>query len=100
MNAPEIALAILRAHAGHLGASSVSWNAECLSDNCSWHAHGTEGGMFAAHNAHQAHLAQVLAEWVAKREARAWDAALKHASRLGVPTPPNPYRKDQEADRG
>lgn len=48
-----------------------------------------------------AHLAAVIqAEYVAEREAKAWNEALKHASRLGVPTPPNPYRKDQETDRG
>lgn len=59
---------------------------------------------FGEERAHLAHVAQVLAEWVAGEKARAWDEGYSHCFDESVDEDDdpvrslndNPYRKDQE----
>lgn len=97
MSAPEDALAgILAEHTVLSGIRDT--RAHCT---CGWQSEPRRGL-----GAHRAHLAQVLATYVAEREAQAWDACAQYAERWAAdvegihPQRANPYRTNQEADPG
>jgi hypothetical protein len=111
VNAPEDVLAGILAE--HPDCMVVDYDAEGMQFACGTVLllPGPDRGVGLAERivtARRAHLAQVLAEYVAEREAQAWDEGKAAGLREGKVVTPfhdrfrsvNPYRKDREADRG